>query len=429
MRIPRWQMMIIAIFWSGLCFAQVPSGSNSPADFALRDGDRVVFYGDSITEQRLYTTYIEEYALTRFPDRKITFVNSGVGGDKVSGGWAGPIDLRLERDVFAYQPTVVTIMLGMNDGYYRPYDEGILRTFADGYRHMVDAIQAKLPSVRLYLLRPSPHDDITRAPEFEPDYNATMIRFGDFLAGLATEKHAQVADLNAPVVAALTRAKAENAAFSTTLMQDRVHPGSGVHWLMAEAVLKSWDAPALVTAVTLDAAKANVTNSVNTSVTDVRKTKTSLAWVQLDHALPLPLPAAKVDPFLGMVEKISDLDQALDRETLQISGLAPGNYSLQVDDRKIVEFSAEQLAGGVDLARLDTPMLQQALLLAFDTERKDSIESMRFTMGQDARAPLDHDTVKELDAAWKAVVEQQRKDVQPVPHRYVLVPVAKPAGQ
>jgi hypothetical protein len=184
-----------------------------------------------------------------------------------------------------------------------------------------------------------------------------------------------------------------------------------------------------VTAVTLDAAKANVTNSVNTSVTDVRKTKTSLAWVQLDHALPLPLPAAKVDPFLGMVEKISDLDQALDRETLQISGLAPGNYSLQVDDRKIVEFSAEQLAGGVDLARLDTPMLQQALLLAFDTERKDSIESMRFTMGQDARAPLDHDTVKELDAAWKAVVEQQRKDVQPVPHRYVLVPVAKPAGQ
>ena len=37
------------------------------ADFFIHDGDRVVFLGDSITEQRLYTTYIEAYALTRHP--------------------------------------------------------------------------------------------------------------------------------------------------------------------------------------------------------------------------------------------------------------------------------------------------------------------------------------------------------------------------
>jgi hypothetical protein len=33
--------------------------------FHLKDGDRVVFYGDSITDQRLYTTFVETYALTR----------------------------------------------------------------------------------------------------------------------------------------------------------------------------------------------------------------------------------------------------------------------------------------------------------------------------------------------------------------------------
>ena len=37
-------------------------------DFLIRDGDRVVFLGDSITEQRLYTTYIEAYTLTRHPN-------------------------------------------------------------------------------------------------------------------------------------------------------------------------------------------------------------------------------------------------------------------------------------------------------------------------------------------------------------------------
>src|SRR5437588_10724689 len=51
------------------------------ADFLIHDGDRVVFLGDSITEQRLYTTYIEAYALTRHPDWKLSFRNVGWGGD------------------------------------------------------------------------------------------------------------------------------------------------------------------------------------------------------------------------------------------------------------------------------------------------------------------------------------------------------------
>ena len=50
-------------------------------DFQIRDGDRVVFLGDSITEQRLYTTYIEAYALTRHPNWKLKFRNVGWGGD------------------------------------------------------------------------------------------------------------------------------------------------------------------------------------------------------------------------------------------------------------------------------------------------------------------------------------------------------------
>src|SRR5579872_4973541 len=51
------------------------------ADFLIHDGDRVVFLGDSITEQRLYTTYIEAYALTRHPDWRLWFRNVGWGGD------------------------------------------------------------------------------------------------------------------------------------------------------------------------------------------------------------------------------------------------------------------------------------------------------------------------------------------------------------
>src|SRR5512139_3067304 len=87
-------------------------------DYYLKDGDRVVFYGDSITDQRLYTTFVETYVVTRFPKMDVTFVHSGWGGDRVTGGGGGPIDRRLERDIFAYKPTVVTVMLGMNDASY-----------------------------------------------------------------------------------------------------------------------------------------------------------------------------------------------------------------------------------------------------------------------------------------------------------------------
>jgi hypothetical protein len=36
-------------------------------DFFLRDGDRVVFLGDGITEQHFCTTYIAAHTLTRYP--------------------------------------------------------------------------------------------------------------------------------------------------------------------------------------------------------------------------------------------------------------------------------------------------------------------------------------------------------------------------
>ncbi|MGC8552450.1 MAG: GDSL-type esterase/lipase family protein [Phycisphaerae bacterium] len=104
------------------------SSARAAGSFFLHDGDRVCFYGDSITEQRFYPVAVETYVLTRFPNLKVDFVDSGVGGDRVTGGWAGNINVRLKRDVYPFKPTVVTIMLGMNDASYRPFDQNIFDT-------------------------------------------------------------------------------------------------------------------------------------------------------------------------------------------------------------------------------------------------------------------------------------------------------------
>ncbi len=146
------------------------SAAPVPSRFFLKSGDRVCFYGDSITDQRFYCAEIETYVHTRFPKLHVRFIDSGVGGDSVRGGWAGPINLRLKRDVFAFKPNVVTIMLGMNDGAYKPFNEKIFNIYKSGYEHIIRELKRHLPGVRIVLLGTTPYDDITRKPNFPGDH-------------------------------------------------------------------------------------------------------------------------------------------------------------------------------------------------------------------------------------------------------------------
>src|SRR5262245_30150549 len=95
------------------------AGGVEPAraeDFFFKDGDVVVMIGDSITEQRLYSTYVEMWTVSRFPSWKLTFRNVGIGGDFSVGG-----DKRFQRDVVSFKPTAMTVDFGMNDGGYQPF--------------------------------------------------------------------------------------------------------------------------------------------------------------------------------------------------------------------------------------------------------------------------------------------------------------------
>src|SRR5438876_1749045 len=171
-----------------LCLVAFVALKARAESFALKDGDRVVFYGDSITDQRLYTTFTETFVLTRFPRMRVTFVHSGWGGDRVSGGAGGPIDVRLPRDVFAYKPTVLTIMLGMNDGSYRAFNPEIFERFSSGFESIVRTVKQALPDLRITAIQPSPYDDVTRSPTFAGGYNAVLVRYGKFLGELAARE-------------------------------------------------------------------------------------------------------------------------------------------------------------------------------------------------------------------------------------------------
>lgn len=402
--------------------AQATSALAGSSSFALHDGDNVTFYGDSITEQREYTEYVEEYVLTRFPQWKVTFHNAGVGGDKVSGGGAGPIDLRLQRDLLSAHPNVVTIMLGMNDGYYRPSQPGIVSSYVDGYRHIVDTIQKSLPECRITIIQPSPFDDITRVPEFPGGYNAALLVFSDAIGQIAKERNYGLTDFNTPVTAMLKTLNQESPNLAQQLLPDRVHPAEAGHWIMAATLLKHWNAPATVSSVTLAAVSKSGAEAENSVVTDLHREKASLSWTQLDKALPLPLPPADVDPVLALAVKYSDITPSLNQQTLRIHGLPTGNYDLLIDRRKIAAFSSDELSDGVNLATIETPMLEQSRLVAWDTEKKNDLESARFRIISKSAIAEESKTAAALAQAITIATTRQHADAQPRPHQFQIVP-------
>jgi len=123
--------------------------SAAPADFALRDGDTVVFLGDSITAARGYGKVIENYTLLRYPQRKVRFINAGHGGDTAEGGLK-----RLERDVFSRGATLLTVAYGINDiGWGLKADAEHKQRYLDAIRGIVE--QCRQHGVRVFICSPA----------------------------------------------------------------------------------------------------------------------------------------------------------------------------------------------------------------------------------------------------------------------------------
>ena len=201
------------------------------AEEFIRPNDRVVFLGDSITAQRLYTKYIEDYFTASRPEMNVTFVNAGVGGDRSSAALN-----RMEKDVIAAKPTVVTICFGMNDAAYRrTVDMKELQTFKDGLSNLISHIRARTDA-RVVLLTTTCVDE-TRNSRLK-GYNITLSRFVAETKKIAQKEGVTVIDLFHPLRAALAMGQRVDHTF--TLIPDAVHPNEAGHRIMADTILRAW---------------------------------------------------------------------------------------------------------------------------------------------------------------------------------------------
>ncbi|MGC8625150.1 MAG: SGNH/GDSL hydrolase family protein [Phycisphaerae bacterium] len=463
--ISSWRLVVIAL----LVLAMGRTLHAASRQFYLKNGDRVLFYGDSITAQGFYPADVELYVRTRFPNLHVRFINSGYSGDSVTGGGAGTINLRLKRDVFPFKPNIVTIMLGMNDARYAPFNQKDFKTFKVGYTHIIRSLRKHLPGVKIVVIEPSPWDDVTHKPFFMWDpkyhgpgsYNDVLIRYGQFVRQLAIKYHLMCVNFNRPLVNVLRRANRMNHALATQIIPGRIHPDANGQLVMAETLLKAWNAPATVTAVQINAAKNSVFQADNTRVSGLTVTHGIVSWSQMDRALPMALmdlhgnwpqfppmltwtlSADKlwetpkpnwnyVNVVTALVAKLSHLYSTLDQEPLMVTGLSAGRYTLKIDDRVIGTFTSGQLSTGINLACYHTPMLAQSyrVMAAIWHEQQT-----RFYILRDVQVPLQKYGPYTLDRKKSVLVRalyhhlfhhvdaQSYAAARLQPHRYELIPM------
>ncbi|MBS1721204.1 MAG: SGNH/GDSL hydrolase family protein [Armatimonadetes bacterium] len=409
---------------AALAFLALAQPMRSSEGFFLKDGDRVVTYGDSITDNGTYARYLETFVLTRFPEMRVAWVNSGWSGDRITGGSGGTLDVRLERDVISRKPTVVTVMLGMNDGNVRPAEEKLLDSFRTGLVGLMTKVGGAVPGVRFVLFKPSPYDDINQDPAFPGGYNSTLVRYGDVVESVAKETGAGLVDLNTPLVDILRKAKEYSPDVARRLIPDRIHPEPAGHLAMAYSILKAWKAPPTVSALELDAGSKKVLNRVYTWVRDVDFGST-IAWTQTDASLPFPLEYK--NPRVALVVRAGGVMTDLNRQSLRVAGLPSPTYRLTIDDVVIGEFTREQLADGIDLAPYDTPMSRQAWNVALLVQQR---AALRYSMWRTIEIGLREVNAKARENALRAnealeieVMRRMREVARPQAHRFSLVPL------
>lgn len=185
---------------------------------------RIVCIGDSITGVYYHSGSVRAYpemlqiALQKLhPKAKVTVRNAGISGDTSKGGLA-----RLERDVLAHKPHLVTIMFGMNDLVRVPVTDFIV--------NMTQIIQrCRASGAEVVLCTQNSIVDSPQRPV------AKLAEYSQAIRDLAKAESLGVADC----FAAFEAVRAIDALEWNLLLSDAIHPNMDGHKLFAETIAKT----------------------------------------------------------------------------------------------------------------------------------------------------------------------------------------------
>lgn len=226
-------ILFVSVFLSGLALADSAEGM-------LRDSSKILFLGDSITQQGDYVVAFDAWLVKRFPDQRFTVINAGVASETVSGlseanhaGGKFPrpwLHERLERVLKAAKPDLIIACYGMNCGIYLELDAARFARYQDGILSL--RAVAEEYGAQVVHVTPPIYDNHGGAGF---DYDTVLTAYSEWLV-TQRKQGWLVVDLHSEMRAKVDQCKQADSGF--TVQKDRVHPNSEGHWMMAQALIR-----------------------------------------------------------------------------------------------------------------------------------------------------------------------------------------------
>lgn len=319
-------LLLLTLFVATQLSAAEPAGQTDPKGVSgpegtakprleIRDGDRVVYVGDTFVERDQRTGYFETDLATRFPGTKFVFRNLGWSADTVRGlsrAYFDPPEKGRERlieQIQTLEPTVLIVGYGMADSLEGNDDPA---AFAQGYRQLLDDVAGSVRT--LVLVTPiKPQSFQGKLP-----VNAKRLpAYVDVIRTIAKERGAVLLDFYGDAAAQYPT-------------ENGLHPIAPAYaavadWMVAKLGLEA-NSP-----VEVSLAGGEVKQAQATTITGMATEGKSLTWKQKDQKLPLAkAPTDKPSSW-----------------KFTVSGLEAGTYQLLENGKPVASGTAEEWKQGI----------------------------------------------------------------------------------
>jgi lysophospholipase L1-like esterase len=195
---------------------------------------RVIFFGDSITQQGAATggfiPRIDSMCKLENKSAEFEFIGSGISGNKVYD-----LYLRLDDDVLAKNPDVVVIFIGVNDVWHKVTSG--TGTDADKFEGFYNAILRKLKEKNIKVIVCTPAV-IGEKTDLTNQQDGDMNKYSNIVRDIAQKNSLPLVDLHQKFIEYNKQNNKENKE-AGILTKDRVHLNARGNQVVAEEMWKA----------------------------------------------------------------------------------------------------------------------------------------------------------------------------------------------
>lgn len=223
-------------------------------DGQVPDCARIVFLGDSITENGTYITIMKDYFTRQMPPKRLELMNHGLSSETVSGlsepdhPFPRPCVLnRVHQALEQSKPEWVVVCYGMNDGIYYPLSAERFDAYKQGMLKLIETIRAY--GAKVIVMTPPPFDSLSiNSDNLQPDkldnysymkpyqdYSSVLRHYGTWIKAELVGVVDQVVDIYSPLSAFIEERRNQQSDF---VYGDGIHPDREGHLVIAKTLVE-----------------------------------------------------------------------------------------------------------------------------------------------------------------------------------------------